>query len=418
MSFEIPTYLNFSAPSKVLENEVNNVHFKPISGATFGPSDNIKFKITSNNAFLRPSKCFLKYNIALSGGDSSTTSASTTTYVGSAAGIISRVETSVSGLRVEDINDYGLYVSKLYQKSTSEYKDLLKALEGYNDISNATFINAANTDTIKTARTVCHALRTCIFEAPTDVPLCFLRGGLEMTIYTGALLAFINTAQAATPQTTFVITNVSMVCGMIKVPDSYLTSFQQSLEKGNTAKIPLSITRSISTALVASTDNDVQLQVGFLKSLNSILGITRLSAEINTNTKDTFNLMTRDGLDSWYTSNGSERFPRDHEITCLDTNYDPTALMYALMSIDNNYNHFGQTAAGYQGATQFDIFQSFTPAPGQFGTGMTVTDGSITVHLDYGASSPTALSKINWFINYSALLSISNSGVSLDSTSF
>lgn len=412
MSFEIPSVLNYSPPVPTIENSVNFVSFKPISGSTFSPNDNIKFKITSNNSFLRPSKCFLKYDLALTGG---TPHASGSVSVLGGSSVLQRIESVVSGLRVEDIDDYNLMVSKLYQKSTEEYKELLKTLEGYNDTTNSTFVRT--TADPRPARTVCHALRTCLFEAPTDIPLCFLRGGVELNLFTSPFKAYYST-NGTTPATSYTISNVSMVVAFVKVPDSYLSSFQSSLERGNKASIPLKITRHIQSQVTASSENHIQLNVGFLKSLTSIMGVIRKSAEILTDTKDNFALNTRDGLESYFLTNGTDRIPLDHNVECGLTNFNPTSLMMELCSIDNTYNHFGTTYSGYTGDTEFEIFQNLSPHPGSFGSGMSITDGTIIENLYFATSKPTAASRVDWYINYDALLKISNEGVVLDSSNF
>lgn len=412
-NFEIPDFLSYSPQTPTIDNSVNFVQFKPISGSTFGPSDSIKFKITSNNAFIRPSKCFLRYKIQLTGGTAHASGTQTT--AGYAAGVISRVETIVSGLRVEDIDEYGLMCAKLYQKSTTEYQNTLKALEGFADGANAKM----NSTAPRGVRTVCHALRTALFESNQDIPLCFLRGGIELNLFTNVFAA-LNLTAGTTPPTSYQITDVSMVIATVKVPDSYLSSFQNSLEKGNTAKIPLKITRHISNQLVAASENHVQLNVGFLKSLDSITGIIRKAAEINADTKDTFGLNCRDGLESFYISNGSDRIPRDHTIGCALVSadvVDPTALMYELISIDNSYQHLN-TGAGYSTTTDFEINHCFTPHFSSHGQGLTISDGSIVEHLNFAASLPTALSRVDWFLLYSAMLSVNNDGVSLNTSDF
>lgn len=417
VGYEIPEMLSYSAITPTMDQRVNWASFTPISGSTFAHSDTIKFRVNSNNSFLRPSKSFLRYKLNINMA-TTVTGNYTTSAAGLVAGTIDRVEEIVGGVRITDLDKYGAFISKLYQKAPKEYQNNLEVFECHNTTGSAILstLGYSADATSLTGKVVCHALRTPIFECSQDLPLPFIRGGIEVNLYTGPVANLMTSAPSATDPSTYSISDVSLICAMVETPPSYLKQFQASLAGGGKAKIPLNITRHLTSQLIASTENHLQLSVGFLKSLNSMIGIFTETA--NLYSTDEYELQSRVGLTSYYLTNGSDRIPLDHEIGCSITTLDPTSAMYELCSIDNNFGGMNITPVkSLLTDTNFNIHMNFTPHFSAFGAGMTVKDGSVVLHLK-ADSAFASTDRLDSYWNYSAELSIGIDGITLNSANF
>ncbi len=110
----------------MLDGDINFVSYRPVSGETFTSGKTFKININSDNEFLVPQKSYLKFNLKLTGG--ATTAGNCLTTLG-AASVINRVTTSVSGRTIEDLQNYGSYVSCLYKRTPATQQNILKQLE-------------------------------------------------------------------------------------------------------------------------------------------------------------------------------------------------------------------------------------------------------------------------------------------------
>ncbi len=145
---------------------------------------------------------------------------------------------------------------------------------------------------------MCHAIRNALFECDQYVPIAFVAGGVSIEIELAGYRKVL--ATAAGGSTDYQVSSVELVCAMLKPSDSYLKSFQASLSGGRQATIPMTITRNFRLNMsTASAEHSIPVQVGFHRSLRSVLATRKLSSNINTNSADEFNAETLAGLKSY-----------------------------------------------------------------------------------------------------------------------
>ena len=407
--FKLPDQLLYSKPTQTIDGNINWVSFTPVSGSTFTDGNSFKVRVSSTNEFLVVQRSYLKYTLKLTGVTQATT-ASVTTKLGGASAL-RRVVTNVGGVQVEDIDNYNTYVSTIYKRLPTSQQNFLKQVEGYQnqDICCSTATLASN------GRTVCHALRTSIMECDQYLPLPFLQGGLEMEFTVETLNNII--ATSASGATGVSVSNVEFVACMIKPSDGYLKQFQGTLASGKKGSITMVKTRNVRLNPSALTDQEQSLQIGFLRSLRSVLGITRKSTSWLSATTDSFELDTANLMSSYYFKVGSDRYPRNKVINTnngTSGTVDAEPLMQSICALDNSYAHFN--AVDVTANTANYIYFNWASSPA-IGSGIPVEDGKIDFHHTYYAA-PAATEYIDVFFFYDAILSFDASSISLNEKEF
>lgn len=409
-NFQLPEQMLYSEPDTVIAGTSNFVEFAPISGSTWSAGESFKININSSNEFLDVKRSYLKFTLTLTGG--STNAATKITAVGGAAAIKSIV-TTLGGTQVEQVSEYPVLLSNIYNKLPPAHRNLLAQLEA---VGNPTaFSSSAGLCT--NGRVVCHAMRVAVAESDKTLPLCFIRGGLsyEITLNDLANLLVDNTGV----HTGFTLTAVKFVACMIKPDDSYLKSFQASLDSGNVAKIPVQLTRQIRSIPNSSTQQEQVLYTGFKKSLQSILTSTRSSTLGWASTTDAYSSFTNNNLKGVFYKVGSDRYPRNFSINCQTSatsgSVSPEALMQLECSIDNSYSSLNNPTAGsfLTDNTNWTNYYLFNGR--SFGAGVPVSDGTIAINCEYNSAGPASTSVYtDHMITTDAVIKISSTMVVLD----
>jgi hypothetical protein len=389
----------------------NYVEFGPSAGSSFTATNTFRIKLSSPNEFWVPQKSYLSFKIT-----GATTDCNLTNLGGPA--VIERLTTIVSGQEIETIAGYNQYCSLVYKRSPEEYQSQLKQLE-FGDITATTgsrFFRATpavNQDA--NGVVVHHAPRAAIFESHQQfVPLCFLKGGIELEITLAS-----NAVACSNAAGTYTISDVRLNACMMQLPEAYLKSFQESLQGGSEAKLPLTCIRQFKIPVrSAGISQEDIVSVGYLKSVRSVIGSHRVDTEAAAGAtafcRDNLN-----NLGSYYWQVGSQRYPKNKEVRVFDSSATTGSaatsneeLMLSLCSIDNTYAHLNVPASKTTGAAVFFNFSSSN----QHGSGVAIPDGQLRWTKTHGIA-PLTTGTTELYVAYDALLRISAADVAIDTVS-
>ena len=413
-NFHITQKLTYSEPDSIVDGDLNYVQFQPVAGQSWVASETFDINVSSPDRVLDVSKSYLKFKLQLTGTTGTSGSAVTSTLGGVSA--LQRVQVSVGGLLIEDIQNYNAYVSTLYKRATKEQADMLKVLEGYGDQS--AFAGSADANT--NGRVVCHAMRTCVNENDLHWPLFAIRSGITFSFTTSTLNDLIATTN--TGATGFKISEVYFVGAMVKPSPAYIDSFMGGISGGKSASIPLQVVRNVRFKPSTLTNQETNLHIGQLKSLRQIWAISREATSINSSSTDSFALDSLNALNSYYYMIGSERFPQNKEIytnnAVASGAVDPESVMQSLVSLDNTYSWLSPFAGSNAYADNKDcLFAPFTFSSNRsLGAGVATSDGFIQLVHKY-SSGPAGTETIDAFIVYDAVLKL-GATIELDAKNF
>jgi hypothetical protein len=389
-TFSVSNSLVYQQPPKDVSGELNFLEFQPISGQSFSAGNQFEINVASSDSFIDPSKTWLQYTLTGTAGTTNTGGSLNATIGGVA--VIKRIDSIVSGVEIESIDNYNHYYAMISKRQPRTYRDqLLPELEGTSKVF-------YTTTSSEQAYVVNHALRIGLFEGQQrHIPVCFMRSGLNLR-FTLDTSAYVANATV----TGWTVSNVRLVCGMLKPNPAYLQDFQRRLESGGSAVIPMQLVRNLNFVCTTSTSQEAQLTCGYLKSLRSIMGAFR------TTTANVFDNDTRNSLSEFFFQNSTTRYPLNKTVKTGARNGEN--LMIALSSIDNTYAHFGVPSA-ISANTDHLIYYSFA-SNAEFGSGISVVDGAIRFTQVY-ESAPLALTA-QMYCTFDAKLVVSAGSVALD----
>jgi hypothetical protein len=164
--------------------------------------------------------------------------------------------------------------------------------------------------TFGTSRTAVMPIPTTLASSTKVIPLAILAGGWSLDYQLATYLTAYNSANAGN---SYAITNIEIVCCMIKPEDSYLGELSRALAAGGTLKNPLELTKNITNPLSAATTQSIRLQTGFLGSVNSIMCTYRPISDVNAVSKDSMKSTLVKVSDCYFNVN-SQRYPRNTAI--------------------------------------------------------------------------------------------------------
>lgn len=395
--------LKYQQPIQTVDGDATFVGFKPVSGTSFSENDTIKINIQSPNEVLDPRRSYLKYRLRLTGG--ATTAGNVCSVLGGGA-VLREIQTELGGVEVERIARYNVYLAALYARAPNTQKDTLSELELYANQDELT----GSADKYSNGRYIVHAPRIAALESNQFLPLPFIRGGMTLNI---TLDDWRNLVALDTTSTGYTVDQVEMVCCMIKPSDAYLRDFSASLASGNVAKVPMSCVKHIRWQPTATASQNVVMNIGYLKSLRSVIQQHRLTSIENTESADAFNNFAAIGMKSYHFEIGSARYPKNRELGCQNViasgAVDPESLMQGLISIDNSYPLYD--AQAIDGNTQNAIIYNWSTAG--YGSGVPVVDGQLTFVSEHNSAQLTT-TICDVHANYDCLLKISASDVMVD----
>ena len=403
VSLNLTQKLTYNEPNSIVDGDLNYTQFQCVSGQSWSASESFDINVSSPDRVLDVSKSYLKFKLQMTGTTGTSGSAVTSVLGGAAA--LQRVQTSVGGLLIEDIQNYPVYVSTIYKRCTKEQQEMLKVLEGYSD-QNA-FAGSANANT--NGRVVVHALRTCVSESDVHMPLFAIRSGITFSFTTSTLNDLIATTN--TGATGFKVSEVYFVAALVKPSPAYIDNFMAGISGGKSASVPLQIVRNVRFKPTTLTQQETNLHIGQLKSLRQIFGVCRESTSINSSSTDSYALDALNALNSYYYMIGSERFPQNKEIftnnAVASGAVDPESVMQTLVGLDNTYGWMSPFAGSNLYADDKDcIFAPYTFASNRsIGAGMATSDGFIQLVHKYN-SAPAGTETADLFIVYDAMLKL------------
>lgn len=389
--------LTYQVPEKIQDGEINFVSFKPQSIGAYTPNSSVEFKLRSTNEFVILDRSYMKFSLTETGAVTTATGGTELSKMGAQA-VISQVQDTVSGLQLPLLKNYNLQQSVKLNTDTSERKAITTITELYNTTTEAG-------SQIKFAKkTFCIPVPTSLSSANKVIPLAVLNGGWNISLLLeNHNRVFTNGAAG----NSYEVTDLEIVCCMLKPDERYLQELASAMARQGSLKIPLQLTKNISSTLTASTTQTVRIQCGYLSSLNSITNVVREASKIGGGVvgtkRDTF-LTNTSILSDYYMMINSQRYPKNKAISCGST--DPENLMQLLASFNTKYSQISP----FSGTTTFTYF-SFE-SNGAFSSGIPINDGYITLECTFG-SAPTAGDVIDSFLEYDAVMVIDQNTVQL-----
>ena len=391
----IPREFDYSTISDDVAKESNYVSFSPVSGTSWGPSQNIDFRISSNDQFINFQNSFLRYTLSIT--DTSTASHSTLGGIS----VLQTITEKVGGLMISNENDYNNRMAITYSKLPAHHKNKLKTLEGYS--SNALFsytgLSSSN------GRTVYHQLSTPLWESNQLFPLAFVNN-LELSITTAPL----NSVRILAAASTYVITNCELVLHMVRPTDGYLSAVQASLNGGRQMSIPLNIKRSYRSSLAATTQQVINLSLPVCDSITGVLITQRENSVMDSATNDEFANYTNNALKEYYFESSGKRYPQNFPVrSCNTVSNGPIEVQnIAFGSLFDVNNSFTMNADIVSGSTATNVEQCILynfVSNSHFGNGIKSNDGRLGVNLSY-YTAPDGTENIVIYIAMDAILSI------------
>lgn len=387
--------LTYAAPEKIQDGDINFVGFKPQSIGIYKQNSTVDFKLRSTNEFVILDRSYMKFSIIETGAVAAAASGGTVLSSMGAQAVISQVNETISGLQLPVLRNYNLQQSVKLNTDTSERKAVTTITEAYG--------GAASGNNNKFAkRTFCIPVPTSLSTANKVIPLSVLNGGWNISLQLENYnRVFTNGAVG----NEYEVTDLEIVLCMIKPDERYLSELASAMSRSGSLKIPLQLTKNLSTTLTNSSTQTVRVQCGFLSSLNSITNVIRKVSDVGTATvssiKDTFLTNTAELKDYYFMIN-SQRYPKNKSITVAD----PENLIQLLAAFNTGYSQISPFSA----TTAFTHF-SFE-SNGNFASGIPINDGYISIECSF-TTSPTAGDIIDTFLEYSAVLVIDQNTVSL-----
>jgi hypothetical protein len=385
--FQINDSLTYAAPDRVIDGDISWVSFKPTSIGTYLPGQSIDFKLRSNNEFVVLDRSYIKFTYAESG---SVTTGSALCTAGASA-FFSQVTDTVSGLQLPLCKNWNVQNAMKLATDTTSRQTITTRCEYY---------GAAAASPTTTARTVCMPIPTTLASSTKIIPLAVLQGGWSLNYQLAPYLTAYNSANASN---SYGITNMEIVCCMIKPTDAYLGELSSALSRGGSLKLPLELTKNITQSLTTATTQSIRLQTGFLGSVNSIFCTYRPLTDVNVVSKDSMK-STMAKVSEFYLNVNSQRYPRNTAIGVSTPEY-----LYQLLA---GYNTSLSVLSVPAAQATADIIKYSWKTNQEFSSGIPLNDGQIGVELSF-SSAPASGDYFDAFINYDALLVIGQSDVQL-----
>jgi hypothetical protein len=362
----INTSLTYSVPSRLEDGEISYVSYKPSGAQVFGPNDTITIKLSSNNEFLCLDRSYLKFKL--------TTDSVGKFHPNGAVSAISSISDSVSGLQLPIFRSFDIAQGIKLNSNTSERRAIANVCEGWVG-------GAIGSDTIV------GGVLQAVMPVPTTlnstekyIPLAFMNAGHQLS-YT------LNPASKVVSVGSYILSEVEIVAALIQPNNDYLQEISKGMAAGGSLKIPLQLTKSITTQCSNSFQQTFNIMTGYLGSLNSISLVEK-----------SLPFVCGDGIKSYFINLDGKRYPRNKVLT-------------------SRAEHIYQQLAGYNTKISTmgipDVSQTFKQysfeSNGDFSAGVATANGSIEIDVEF-TTIPTTLECL---LNYDALLLVSQNTATL-----
>jgi hypothetical protein len=397
----IPDELSYTLPPIALIGEQSFVSFKPVEASPFRENQTFSIQVADTENFLAGDGMYLKYKMKLTGGG--TTGTSVLSTVGLLAPI-KEISFDCGGAQVESVREYANWNAVIKKRVTGERRQYLGETECF----------AANGDSLSgtanqlnNGRYCVHSIENSIGQTNKDIPLPFIRSGIRMRFTLGSFADVVKSTAGSF--TGYEISEVELICKMIRPPQSYLKEAQAALEAGRRMTIPLTLTKHYQTVLNASTNQTVDVFCGPVTSLKSVTATMRQSANINSTSADAY-VHTLDKLKQYSVQVGAKKYPQNFYVqTTNDSSLgaiDPTVLALAISPVSSHSAGFANNSAWTANTDNFIYY----PFARDYANGVSVPDGKIGIELLFN-SAPTTGNVVDVYLEVDALLSIGASDV-------
>lgn len=427
LGFNLHPSLSYAEKDQIVDGDINFVSFKPYK-QSYSAGETVDIKLQSTNEFVILDRSYVKFKITPNGD-----AASTMNSLGGYAPFKDVVDT-VSGYQLPILNDWNLFKSFDLNTDSLAKKTINNTLNGFlpeefSSFSSSTGVPTVNGTTgsiasltsslISTSKTsatlksltnnvatsfILPCIPTSLSTTTKYVPLCLFPGGYELRWTLANFAEVFKTA--GTNATSYTISDLEVVCCMLKPRDDYLMELNNGLAQGAALKLDLELPQRITSSLSSATDQTLKMNVGYKKSINQLIFALRTAAYINANTYDTFACSTVNNLTKYYIQVNEQRYPRNKEITTADAE----TLVQTLASIGTTNEMFN---CGYQKAVAGDrsFFSWNFGSNGASRPGISVNDGIIQTNMTFTADPST--SRFDTFVLYSAQLIFDSNSVRL-----
>ena len=398
----------YGEPVSILDGDLNYVSYTATGASQFTSGETVRIQLNSNSEFLDCGKSYLSFDLKLTGGASS--AGNILTSLG-ASSVIQRFTSRLSGKQTDDITNYNAYSSVVKKRLNTTNQNFLKQTELY---QNQDALSATTTQYANGYR-VCLPLEGGVLQSSHVLPLLSLNGGISLEFEVATPSKVI--CSSAGGSTGFVISNVKYVGAMITPNEAYLSKYMHSISNGREAKIPITLTRCFPiTPNTNLTESDYVIPVGFIKSLRSITTVMKPTSSMTT-TSDEFANEGLLGLAEYQYRIGSFTYPRNKRVLCRNVPANGTVSSEGLMmaSLGAGHSYTGMNAVNLTQEVGSFIHYDFTSNP-SFGSGVVVSDGTITWSTKWDTVPPSAVAHI--FIEYDAVVHISSEAVNVVSSDF
>ena len=366
MSLNISDSLTYTQPEGLLDGKINYIKFVPQGANSYGPSETIEVKLSSNTDFMVLDRSYIKFTLS--------TSATGTLSVNGGSSVINSISDNFGGCVLPQQRNFHIKQGVKLQSGTSNRK----AIDTY--CQSSTFASATGVATSdSTVFTICMPFVSS-FETDKVIPLAVLNGW-GITFNT-------NPAASVVSAGTYTITGFEVVACMIQPTQLYLEQIAQGLNNGSTLKIPIQLSNSITSQVTSALTQNILVNCGYLSSMNQVTFVAKESALANSSK-----------VSSWYVMVDSKRYPVNKEVAG---------------AVESVY----QTLAGYNTDNSFislphstQTFNQYTfKSNGSFSSGISTANGMVELVLSF-SSTPTGT--IETIISYDAYLEIGRNAVIL-----
>ncbi len=396
MSAFIPDELTYTLPPIALSGEQTFVSFKPQEASPFTENQSFSIQVASTTHFLAADGALLKYKMKLTGG--SATAGNVLSTIGLVAPI-KEISYDIGGAQVEAVREYNNWNAVMKKRTTGERRQLLGETECF--ATNADALSST-ANQLTNGRYCVHALENSLGTSNQALPLPFIRSGVRVRFQLGSFADVVKATIGS--HTGYEISEVELICKMIKPPETYLKQVQASLEAGRRMSVPITLTKHFQTSLSAVTQQNIDVFCGYVKSLKSVTATVRPSANINSTSADAF-VHTLDKLKHYTVQVGSNKYPQNFNIqTTNDTSLgaiDPTTLALAISPVSSHATGFSHNAAWTANTDNFIYY----PFSRDYAGGVSIPDGKIGIDLTFH-SAPTTGNIMDVYLEVDALLSI------------
>jgi hypothetical protein len=373
MSLNIHESLTYSAPQMETTGEITFTSFKPYGATTFNPGESISIKMSSTTEFVNLERSYCKFQLV-------TDSVGVLNPQG-ASSVFNTVQDTVNGESLDLQRNWYIQRNIELCSDSASRKQITGQCEGFTN--NSVGITTAVGYVMDSVMPVVTTLSQMNGKM---IPLAFLNGG-HVVNYS------LNPASVVVSTGTYQVRNFEIVLCMVKPEPSYLQEISKGLTSGGALKIPLTLTKSITTQLTTANIQTISLSVGYYSSINKISFVERNQTTPFVNNED---------LRNYYLLLDGQRFPRNKSVYTLNES------IYQILA---GYNSSISSISVPHPSQYFNQYS--WKANSSFGSGISSSNGLVEISCDFSNSGIGAGNTLESLVEYDALLLISQDGAQL-----